>query len=125
MIYAINLAPYVAVCLHCGEIGPDGALFCTKCGYTLPQADLAPSPISPASAGAVAPARAAPSTSAAPPPAPYGALPPPTAYAVPTTVIPGAVGPIPAPPSGKYCVRCRTIIARSAVYCPVCQQPQP
>ena len=39
IIHAINLAPSVPVCLHCGELGPDGALFCTKCGYTLPQAD--------------------------------------------------------------------------------------
>ncbi len=37
---------------------------------------------------------------------------------------PAGAGPIPPPPSGKYCVRCRTIISRAAVYCPVCQQPQ-
>lgn len=57
------------------------------------------------------------------PPPGYLNMGPPATYAVPLP--PGAVGPIQAPPSGKYCVHCRTIIARAAAYCPVCQQPQP
>ena len=35
MLYRINLAPAMSTCLHCGETGPDGALFCPKCGYTI------------------------------------------------------------------------------------------
>ncbi len=114
------------VCLHCGELAPEGALFCVKCGYTLPQVGApAPSP-TPASVPPAAPAPMGylppPPPSFVPPPryAPMGA---PVPYAVP--VPPGAVGPIPAPPSGKYCVHCRAIIAAAAAYCPVCQRPQP
>jgi hypothetical protein len=128
VIYAINLAPYVPVCLHCGELGPDGALFCAKCGYTLPQADTVPAaPLRPVPGAAPPVPAVSPPTAPPPPrpPSPYAPIPPPTAYAMPAAAIPGAVGPIPPPPSAKYCVRCRTIIARAAVYCPVCQQPQP
>jgi len=115
VIYGINLAPAVTVCLHCGEIGPDGALFCAKCGYTLPQVD----------------ANAGTTSAPLPPPPPGGgvgglrlasAAPVSGPYVVPAA--PGAAGPIAPPPSGKFCVRCRTIISRAAVYCPVCQQPQ-
>ena len=125
MIYAINLAPFVPVCLHCGEIGPDGALFCTKCGFTLPQAGVGPTPLPPAAsvpAGAM-PQGGAPATfrPAAPP---YRTAALPVAYAAPVAAVPGAVGPIAPPPSAKYCVKCRTPISQAAVYCPVCQQPQ-
>jgi RNA polymerase subunit RPABC4/transcription elongation factor Spt4 len=112
--YAINLAPSVTVCLHCGEIAPDGTLFCAKCGYTLPQVDPnAAAPPAPVRPGAPAP----PPVVATNAPAGVGAY---VASAAP----PGLSPPIAAPPSGKYCVRCRTIISRAAVYCPVCQQPQ-
>lgn len=130
MIYAINLAPYVAVCLHCGELAPDGALFCAKCGYTLPQVDTAPPAPSHALPGTATPSvpPTSPPTSpptVAPRPPAYSPMASPTVYAAPALTIPGGVGPIAPPPSAKYCVRCRTIIARAAVYCPVCQQPQP
>lgn len=118
MIYAINLAPFVPVCLHCGEIGPDGALFCTKCGFTLPQAGVGPTPLPPA---ASVPAGAMMQGGAAPP---YRTAAPPSAYAAPVAAVAGAVGPIAPPPSAKYCVKCRTPISQAAVYCPVCQQPQ-
>lgn len=136
MIYGINLAPHgMPVCLHCGELGPDGALFCPKCGFTLPQVQ----PPSPAGSAAPTPSAAvpgsapatAPSTGFAPtaPPSPPLARPyaypvpvPPTTYIMPTPA--GAAGPIPPPPSAKYCNRCGTLISRVAVYCPVCQQPQ-
>ncbi len=116
------------VCLHCGEIGADGALFCGKCGYTLPQEGVAPSSTAPARAAGLPPGPTPvprlPSIPVAPPPAvpPYA---PTVTYATP--VGPGAstVGPIPPPANAKYCVRCATLIARAAVYCPVCQQPQP
>jgi RNA polymerase subunit RPABC4/transcription elongation factor Spt4 len=133
VIYAINLAPAVTVCLHCGELGPDGALFCAKCGYTLPQVAPAPPAVSrtiesPVPAGPPVPVspplpQAGGPVLPPPPPPLYVSVAPPVSYIVPAE--PGAVGPIPPPPSGKYCVRCRTIIARPAVYCPVCQQPQP
>jgi RNA polymerase subunit RPABC4/transcription elongation factor Spt4 len=120
VIYGINLALVVPVCLHCGEIGADGALFCAKCGYTLPQVQESPgSPQLP---------------SPPPPPSPTGSgyLPFPgspsanSPAAYPTSGGPTGTptGPMPPPPSGKYCVRCRTIISKAAVYCPVCQQPQ-
>lgn len=113
----------MVVCLHCGELAPDGALFCTKCGFTLPQVDPRAAGV-PAPAGP--PASAAPST----PPAPaavspgyaYGGRPPMVPYAL--AIPAGAVPAVPPPPGAKYCVRCRTIISAAAVYCPVCQQPQ-
>lgn len=109
------------VCLHCGEPAPEGALFCAKCGFTLPQAGIAPPAPSPAPlARPVVPV--APPV-AAPPPGyvPYAMSGP---YAVPAAVIPGAVAAIAPPPNAKFCNRCRTPISRAAVYCPVCQQPQ-
>jgi RNA polymerase subunit RPABC4/transcription elongation factor Spt4 len=117
----INLASGVTVCLHCGELASEGALFCTKCGYTLPQAGAAPPP-PPAAAGGGAPAP----SSTLPPPPPGGTVPypAPTGYAVLASSVPGATAPMAPPPNGKYCVRCRTVISRAAVYCPVCQQPQ-
>ncbi|HTT14496.1 MAG TPA: zinc-ribbon domain-containing protein [Thermoplasmata archaeon] len=106
------------VCLHCGELAPDGALFCTKCGYTLPQVDGSPPPPPPP------PPNSPPGASSPPAPVPlYVPVTAPASYAVP--VVPGATGPMAPPSSGKYCVRCRTVISRAAVYCPVCQQPQP
>lgn len=123
VIYTINLAPAVPVCLHCGENAPDGALFCAKCGFTLPQGDAPPiSPLPPSPRGGMA--SPAPPPPAPPPPPPVMAAGGPSAYAVPPGSIGAMTGPIAAPPSGKYCVRCRTIISRAAVYCPVCQQPQ-
>ncbi|MGI0071579.1 MAG: zinc-ribbon domain-containing protein [Thermoplasmata archaeon] len=107
------------VCLHCGTLGEDGALFCSKCGFTLPQVDAAAPPL----------ARAAPPVSVVAP----GTAPPMVRVTSPASaaypVAPGIdasgfTGPIAPPPSGKYCIRCRTIISRAAVYCPVCQQPQ-
>jgi RNA polymerase subunit RPABC4/transcription elongation factor Spt4 len=111
----------VPVCLHCGELAPEGALFCAKCGYTLPQADGSPPPPPPsAPIGRPAGPGFAGSPSVGYPP--VGA---PLSYAAPAPPVPGATGPIAPPPNGKYCTRCRTVIARAAVYCPVCQQPQP
>jgi ribosomal protein L40E len=112
----------VPVCLHCGENGPAGALFCTKCGYTLPQADAA-SPIPSA-----VPPPPPPTTRFPTPPIAPGGYPvvlPYGPYLVPANAIPGAVGPLPPPPNAKFCTRCGTVIAQPAVYCPVCQQPQP
>jgi len=50
-------------------------------------------------------------------------------YAIPPHVAvapgpPGSMGPIAPPPNAKFCTRCGNLIARPAVYCPVCQQPQ-
>ncbi|HTT73466.1 MAG TPA: zinc-ribbon domain-containing protein [Thermoplasmata archaeon] len=111
------------VCLHCGELAPDGALFCTKCGYTLPQGEASPAVVPPPP-GPPGVAGARPG-SPAPPPL-YVPVAAPGSYAAPAPPpVPGATGPMAPPPNGKFCVRCRTLIARSAVYCPVCQQPQP
>lgn len=117
----MNLALVVPVCLHCGELGAEGALFCPKCGYTLPQSGGAP---------AAAPPPVAPPTPRSGPATPYpaatwGPVVPPGAYAAPSASVPGAVGAIPPPPSAKYCVRCASLISAPAVYCPICQQPQP
>ena len=123
----------MTVCLHCGELASEGALFCTKCGYTLPQVDpsVKPAAPSPAPTPVGAPPPPGPPVPGAPPPPPVAPLMglgwtyAPTGYAVlAPPPVPGAVGPIPPPPSGKYCIRCRTLISRVAVYCPVCQQPQ-
>ncbi|HTW39377.1 MAG TPA: hypothetical protein VMF04_00740 [Thermoplasmata archaeon] len=112
------------VCLHCGEIGADGALFCAKCGYTLPQADGMPLPPPPNPTRAAPPPVATPVAPVFRPP--YGV--PATTFGTPAAypIAPGAAPtpPMAPPPSGKYCVRCRTIISRAAIYCPVCQQPQ-
>jgi len=124
----------MTVCLHCGELASEGALFCTKCGYTLPQVDPSAKPATPASITAATPSGTPPLV-ASPSPAPvmpivaapiaFGWNYTPTGYAVlAPPPVPGAVGPMPPPPAGKYCIRCRTIISRVAVYCPVCQQPQ-
>jgi RNA polymerase subunit RPABC4/transcription elongation factor Spt4 len=125
VLYRINLAPCVMVtCLHCGEAGPQGALFCPKCGFTLPQGDAPGTTAPPLSAPARVPGGNAPA-SVASSPLPYVPVAPPGAYAAPVAAVPGAVGPIRPPPLAKYCVRCGTLIAQPAVYCPVCQQPQP
>jgi len=126
VLYRINLAPGVPTCLHCGEPGPDGALFCTKCGFTLPQGDQSGRGLPSVPTPAVVPPAPARAPGTVPPP-PLGFVPvaPPGAYAAPVAVVPGAVGPIPPPRLAKYCVRCGTLIAQPAVYCPVCQQPQP
>ncbi|MGA8663721.1 MAG: zinc-ribbon domain-containing protein [Thermoplasmata archaeon] len=121
----------MSVCQHCGELAPEGALFCVKCGFTLPQAGVAgvggqaPSP--PAPVGLWVSGSSAGGSPVAPPLTP-GAPPPPAPASRPL-VTPPPVPPSsaywPPPPNGKYCVRCGTLIARPAVYCPVCQQPQP
>ena len=124
----------MTVCLHCGELASEGALFCAKCGYTLPQVDPSAKPVTPPSTAAVPPP-GNPPPAGIPTPAPvmpivaapvaFGWNYTPAGYAVlAPPPIPGAVGPIPPPPAGKYCIRCRTLISRVAVYCPVCQQPQ-
>ncbi len=118
------------VCLHCGEIGAEGALFCGKCGYTLPQPGSEAAPPAPTAARPPGPVTPSPAPAAAA--APAGVLPPRASapyapvgvYAVPVAGAPGAVGPMPAPPNAKYCARCGTLISAAAVYCPVCQQPQ-
>jgi hypothetical protein len=123
----------VTVCLHCGESAPEGALFCTKCGFTLPQPGAsAPVPpsgaVPPAAPRPVAPPIASsshPGPFGAPPPTPFPGYGPIGPYAVAAPAVPGAVGPVPPPPVGKYCIRCRSVIATPAVYCPVCQTPQP
>ncbi len=125
------------VCLHCGELGPEGALFCPKCGYTLPQVESTPAaPATPPAGssssaphpppGVIAPSPTVSRSPSVPPPGVpyfYPAGGPPVAYLAPLPA--GASGPIPPPPGGKYCTRCRTVISFAAVYCPVCQQPQP
>lgn len=125
MIYAINLALLVPVCLHCGELNPDGALFCTKCGFTLPQVESPSSPVPPAAPPTAPPTppSTSPSPSSAPlrPQYPYPTVGP-SPYMAPLPA--GAIGPIAPPPGAKYCVHCRTIISQAAVYCPVCQRPQ-
>lgn len=119
----MNLAADVAVCQHCGEMGAEGALFCGKCGYTLPQTSESAAPL-PHIPAAVPPPRAmagpTPPTAAG-----WGPVVPPGAYAAPIDAVPGAVGSMPPPPSAKACVRCAALISAPAVYCPVCQQPQP
>ncbi|HXQ79557.1 MAG TPA: zinc-ribbon domain-containing protein [Thermoplasmata archaeon] len=123
----------MAVCLHCGELVNDGALFCTKCGYTLPQVDttagassnpLNRAPLTPGSNTGTTPSGASPPPPPPPPPPGFPMSYVPGGYAMLSPPIPGSVGPIAPPPSGKYCIRCRTVISRVAVYCPVCQQPQ-
>lgn len=113
----------MTVCLHCGEIAPDGALFCTKCGYTLPQIDTSLPPVAP-TAPPTAPPIAPVASPGMAPIAPRVSAGNPATYVVPAGATGVPTGPIPPPPSGKYCVRCRTVISRAAVYCPVCQQPQ-
>lgn len=135
--YRIYLAAAVPVCLHCGQLAPDGGLFCAKCGFTLPQVDglsTSASPVRPSTAEPpppVSPIRSSPlPASSAVPPAPpmASAAIPAAAYTVgPST--PGAPPPqyltrMQPPSNGKYCIRCGTLISRPAVYCPVCQQPQ-
>jgi hypothetical protein len=95
-------------------------LFCPKCGFTFPQVDatsasgvVAPGP--PGARAAYIPGNALPPRSA------Y--VPPPTLPTIPRTSTPYSTPTAP-PPNGKYCIRCGTLIARPAVYCPVCQQPQ-
>ncbi len=120
----------MSVCLHCGEPAAEGALFCAKCGYTLPQAEASPPPVAapvPVTPPGAVSVPSAPQVAAVPyrpvaPFPPYGGAQAPVAYVAP--VPPGASGPISPPPSAKYCVRCGTLITRVAVYCPVCQQPQ-
>jgi len=111
----------VPVCLHCGEPGAPGALFCTKCGFTLPQGDPTPSP----SPRAGTPTPAAPPLPGGSPVPGYPVVLQAMPYIVPAASVPGAIGPVPPPPNAKYCTRCGTMIAQPAVYCPVCQQPQP
>ena len=115
------------VCLHCGEMAPEGALFCGKCGYTLPQPGLAsaarvaappaPTPRPPTPSGFAAPAAVLPPRGGAG--FPVGGT-----YAVPVGALPGSVGPMPPPPNAKYCRHCAAVISVAAAYCPVCQQPQ-
>lgn len=109
----------MAVCQHCGEPGVAGALFCTKCGFTLPQGEATAPPAAPTPSAPVPPLAAGTG------PAGYPTLLPAMPYLAPAASVPGAVGPVAPPPSAKFCVRCGTAIAQSAVYCPVCQQPQP
>lgn len=110
------------VCLHCGELAEEGALFCAKCGYTLPQtaADARPLATAPLGPAPVVPPPFSPGATLRP----MAAVVPPGAYAAPAVSIPGAVAAIPPPPNAKYCTRCATLISSAAVYCPVCQQPQ-
>ncbi|MFZ0699082.1 MAG: zinc ribbon domain-containing protein [Thermoplasmata archaeon] len=105
------------VCLHCGTLADEGALFCTKCGWTLPQDERS---VGGMSAARLAPSVPAPSASPPPPFVPMP-MPPPTAPPFPPAW-PATPGAYPAP--GKPCVRCQTRISPAAVYCPVCQSPQ-
>ena len=130
--YRIYLAAGVPVCLHCGQLAPEGALFCPKCGFTLPQGEANPSPAIPRASppfsgtAPASPPASPPLTQYSPPP--QSSVPPNAIPMPPPTVPPGVPGMyltrIPAPPNGKYCIRCGTLISRPAVYCPVCQQPQ-
>ncbi|MHB1867263.1 MAG: double zinc ribbon domain-containing protein [Thermoplasmata archaeon] len=88
----------MGVCIHCGELAPEGALFCVKCGFTIPPA------------GPPLPRTTLPPTPPPPPP-----LPPP----------PVSSSPPPPPPRSKSCPRCYNWIGETARYCPVCQEPQP
>jgi RNA polymerase subunit RPABC4/transcription elongation factor Spt4 len=134
--YRIYLAAGVPVCLHCGQIAPDGALFCPKCGFTLPQGDGTPGPSIPRPAapysGSASPSAGSPTSPPLSSPTPPSSVSP-TAIPMPPPTDPATAPPagpnyfltrIPPPPNGKYCVRCGTLISRPAVYCPVCQQPQ-
>ena len=117
------------VCLHCGEIGSEGALFCAKCGYTLPQpgAEATTTPLatrSPVPGAPVPAAGVAPAPVAVVPPRVAGPYVPSGVYAAPAPATAGAVGPMSPPPNAKYCSRCGTAISAAAVYCPVCQNPQ-
>ncbi len=125
------------VCLHCGTLAPEAALFCPKCGFTLPQEGVpavspaggGPAPFGRATgpAGGGGAAAGTPLSGAPAPPTPPPPAPPPTdprgSAAVPPSPPPAPFAGT-MPPGGKYCVRCGTLISRVAVYCPVCQQPQ-
>ncbi|MGP8073074.1 MAG: zinc-ribbon domain-containing protein [Thermoplasmata archaeon] len=120
----------MSVCLHCGELAPDGALFCAKCGFTLPQPGVgggSGSPPPPSTPGGMWTSGPTSNGTTVPPPTPGSSAPapPPTRGSSPPIPMPSPAAYWPPPPNGKYCVRCGTLIARPAVYCPVCQQPQP
>ena len=113
------------VCLHCGELGAPGALFCTKCGYTLPQGDGAAANVAATPPAPVPVSGAPPSGAPSGYPVGYPVVLQAVPYIVPASSVPGALGPVAPPPNAKFCNRCGTAIAQPAVYCPVCEQPQP
>ncbi|MCI4330413.1 MAG: zinc ribbon domain-containing protein [Thermoplasmata archaeon] len=100
-------------CIHCGTQAPEGALFCDRCGRTLPQG-ASSTPMPERSAGPTPAAVVGYSAPLPPPPPPPFLVPPP-----PEFVPPGLVG------RAKHCARCNTLISSVAVVCPVCQADQP
>lgn len=108
----------MTACPRCGTPAEPGALFCRRCGATVPQSELpsagsaagvtANSGVPPGATGAVAP-----SPYYAPTPAPSAAVPPPEW--IPDS-LKGRAG---------HCPRCNTLISAVAVVCPVCLAPLP
>lgn len=99
----------MTVCPSCGTPGAPGALFCARCGHTLPQGEPVAPPYTPVPPPMVAPAPPAPPPAPSwGPPAPAGAPP------APGWVPPGLVG------RARHCPNCNTLISPVAVVCPVC-----
>lgn len=117
MIYGIYFAEAMPVCLHCGTLADEGALFCTKCGWTMPQEERL--------VGGMTGPRLAPQVPpSSPPPAPRFVPMPMPSSPVPTLPPVWAAGPTATTSPGKLCIHCQTRISPAAVYCPVCQSPQ-
>ncbi|HTT34336.1 MAG TPA: zinc ribbon domain-containing protein [Thermoplasmata archaeon] len=89
----------MVACPQCGEPAAEGALFCQRCGRTLPQFPPTAAPLPP---------------------------PPPEAF-VPPFEPPPPVDWIPETLRGRavHCPRCNSLISAIAVVCPVCRADQP
>lgn len=98
----------MSVCPRCGAPADEGALFCRKCGATIPPT---------ASSTIAAPAGVAmpPPPLATPPPGPFPWTPPPLAY----------VPPPPLPRNAQHCPNCNNVISAASVVCPICGAPVP
>ncbi|MCI4369193.1 MAG: zinc ribbon domain-containing protein [Thermoplasmata archaeon] len=90
----------MVVCTNCSTVGATGALFCLKCGRTLPQGE--PAVVVAAAPGVYLWNAASPTLGAGVPPPPQW---------------------IPRELQGRaiHCPRCNTLISPVAVVCPVCQ----
>jgi predicted amidophosphoribosyltransferase len=101
----------VPECPSCGTPAPMGALFCARCGRTVPQTgpalpDARPGTFPPNSPSVPGNSVAPSYRSAAPP------IPP-----APQWIPPSLVG------RAVHCPRCNTLISPVAVVCPVCLGP--